>query len=76
MAPFLKRDVRNNGSCPSRPPTHSHPSAQLIGRKTVPGGEKANFFVYYDVDEDEVKHNLSMADYGAEDRWVLLQPAA
>ena len=30
MAPFLKRDARNNGSCPSRPPTHSHPAARLM----------------------------------------------
>ena len=78
MAPFLKRHARNNGSwTPSagasarlRRPTNAD------GRKTVPGGEKANFFVFYEVDEDEVKHNLSMDDYGEDDRWVLLEPAA
>ena len=42
----------------------------------MPGGEKANFFVFYDVDEDEVKHNLTLDDYGEDDRWVLLEPAA
>ena len=45
-------------------------------RKTVAGNKKANFFVYCEVDEDEVKHNLSVDDYGEEDRWVLLEPAA
>ena len=30
MVPFLKRHARNNGSCPSRPPTHSHPAARLM----------------------------------------------
>ena len=37
----------------------------------MPGGEKANFFVFYEVDEDEVKHNLTLDDYGEDDRWVL-----
>ena len=38
------------------------------GRKAVPGGEKANFFVFYEVDEDEVKHNLTLDEYGEDDR--------
>ena len=45
------------------------------GRKTVPGGEKASFFVFYKVDEDEVKHNLTLDEYGEDDRWVFLEPA-
>ncbi len=46
------------------------------GRKTVPGGEKANFIVFYEVDQDEVKHNLTLDEYGEDDRWVFLEPAA
>ena len=46
------------------------------GAKTVPGDEKANFFVFYKVDEHEVKHNLTLDEYGEDDRWVLLEPAA
>ena len=54
-------------------PAHS---INMDGRKTVTGNKKANFFVYYEVDSDVVKHNLTMEDYGEEDRWVLLEPAA
>ena len=46
------------------------------GRKTVPGGGKANFIVYYELDDEEVKHFLSLDSYGIDDRWVLLEPAA
>jgi len=38
--------------------------------------EPANFFVYYLVDDDTSKHNLTLDGYGADDRWVLLEPIA
>ena len=46
------------------------------GRKTVPGGGKANFIVYYHMDDEEAKHFLSLESYGVDDRWVLLKPVA
>ena len=36
----------------------------------------ANFFVFYEVDEDESKHSLSLDEYGEEEQpkaWVLLE---
>ena len=43
-------------------------------RKIITRGEPANFFVYYLVDDDTSKHNLTLD--GADDRWVLLEPIA
>ena len=43
-------------------------------RKIITRGEPANFFVYYPVDDDTSKHNLTLDGYGADDRWVLLEP--
>ena len=45
-------------------------------RKIITRGEPANFFVYYPVDDDTSKHNLTLDGYGADDRWVLLEPTA
>ena len=45
-------------------------------RKIITRGEPANFFVYYLVDDDTSKHNLTLDGYGADDRWVLLEPIA
>ena len=45
-------------------------------RKIITRGELANFFVYYLVDDDTSKHNLTLDGYGADDRWVLLEPIA
>ena len=39
-------------------------------------GVPANFFVYYEIDDDESKHTLSLDEYGqreATNAWVLLQ---
>ena len=39
-------------------------------------GVPANFFVYYEIDDDESKHALSLDEYGqeeAKDSWVLLE---
>ena len=44
--------------------------------KIITRGEPANFFVYYPVDDDTSKHNLTLDGYGADDRWVLLEPIA
>ena len=45
-------------------------------RKIITRGEPANFLVYYPVDDDTSKHNLTLDGYGADDRWVLLEPTA
>ena len=37
-------------------------------------GEKVNFFIYYIVDDDISKHSLNLEGYGADDRWVQLDP--
>ena len=45
------------------------------GRRTV-DGVPANFFVYYEIDDDESKHVLTLEDYGNEEvlnAWVLLE---
>ena len=39
-------------------------------------GKPANFFVYYEFDEDESKHALALEEYGrreAPNAWVLLE---
>ena len=43
-------------------------------RKTL-DGEVANFFVYYEIDEDISKHVLKLNTYGGDgiDSWVLLE---
>ena len=38
----------------------------------------ANFFVYYEIDDDESKHNLQLAEHGHQEvpnAWVLLEKA-
>ena len=48
-------------------------------RRTVEKGVPANFFVYYDIDEDESKHKLSLDEYAHEDEvnaWVMLEREA
>ena len=45
------------------------------GRRTI-DNVPANFFVYYEVDEDESKHVLSLDDYGHTEvpgAWILLE---
>ena len=51
-------------------------AANRDGRKIVNKGEPANFLVYYPVDDDTSKHNLTLDGYGADGRWVLLEPTA
>ena len=46
------------------------------GRRIVERGVPAYFFVFYEVDEDESKHSLSLDEYGQEEQpnaWVLLE---
>ena len=45
-------------------------------RRTIEKGVPANFFVYYEIDDDESKHALSLDEYGqkeATNAWVLLR---
>ena len=47
-------------------------------RRTVEKGVPANFFVYYEIDDDESKHALALSEHGhqeAPDAWVLLEKA-
>ena len=39
--------------------------------------EQCNFYIYYEVDDDEVPTALRLADYGREDEgaWLLLESA-
>ena len=39
-------------------------AANRDGRKIVNKGEPANFLVYYPVDDDTSKHNLTLDGYG------------
>ena len=38
--------------------------ANTDGRRVVAQGVPANFFVFYEIDDDESKHALSLRDYG------------
>ena len=52
--------------------------ANTDGRRIVEKGIPANFFVYYEIDEDESKHALSLDEYGHQEvtnAWVLLEAA-
>ncbi len=52
--------------------------ANTDGRRTVEKGVPANFFVFYEIDEDESKHALSLDEYGHQEvtnAWVLLEAA-
>ena len=46
------------------------------GGLTFGEGKPANFFVYYEIDEDESKHALALEEYGrreAPNAWLLLE---
>ena len=52
--------------------------ANRDARRTIEKGEPANFFVYYEIDDDESKHNLQLAEHGHQEvpnAWVLLEKA-
>ena len=55
---------------------HSSKAVNTDARKIITRGEPANFFVYYLVHDETSKHNLTLDGYGADDRWVLLEPIA
>ena len=42
------------------------------------GGKTTNFYVHYEVDDDEVATALSLNEYGGDDEssWLLLEPVA
>ena len=53
----------------------------MCPRRTVEKGVPANFFVFYEVDDDESKHALSLDEYRyaqeeATNIWVLLEEAS
>ena len=52
---------------------------ETLGKAKVSDkGEPANFFVYYEIDDDESKHNLQLAEHGHQEvpnAWVLLEKA-
>ena len=53
--------------------------ANSDGRRTVEKGMPANFFVYYEIDEDESKHALALDEYGRGEMtnaWTLLEAEA
>ena len=39
------------------------------------GGANVNFIIYYEVDDDNSKHALSLAAFGEDKDWVLLEKA-
>ena len=39
------------------------------------GGANVNFIIYYEVDDDNSKHALSLAAFGEHKDWVLLEKA-
>ena len=39
------------------------------------GGANVNFIIYYEVDDDNSKHALSLAAFGEHKEWVLLEKA-
>ena len=48
--------------------------AQVLSR-TVEKGVPANFFVYYEIDDEESKHALALEEFGHQEvanAWVLL----
>ena len=49
-------------------------SVNTDGRFKV-GGAKVNFIIYYEVDDDNSKHALSLAAFGEDKDWVLLEKA-
>lgn len=51
----------------------------IDGRRIVEKGVPANFFVYYEIDEDESKHKLDLEEHGHQEvpgAWVLLEKEA
>ena len=53
-------------------------AVSLVGSWRGGKGEPANFFVYYEIDDDESKHNLQLAEHGHQEvpnAWVLLEKA-
>ena len=60
---------------PVAPDSNVEAKCDLCG-KVVSKGTPANFFVYYEIDDDESKHELSLEEYGQHEvvnSWVLLE---
>ena len=70
-------DVTDIRLVPGRAAAAAAAGRQVDGR-IKRGGQTCNFYVYYEVDDDEVPSALSLDDYDAEGEggWVLLEPVA
>ena len=53
-------------------------SANVDGRRKKVDGVTPNFWAYYEVDQEERVHSLTLAAYGqgGTGAWVLLEPVA
>ena len=51
---------------------------RVFDGRTKRGGQQCNFYIHYEVDDDEVPTVLQLEDYGGEEEgcWLLLQPTA
>ena len=51
---------------------------RVFDGRTKRGGQQCNFYIHYEVDDDEVPTVLQLAEYDGEDEgcWVLLEPLA
>ena len=78
VAPFLKEAARNNGSCPSSQTTVAlYPAARLMSDARAALRHKyGKYLPHQRTNVDQVKHKLTLDEYGEKDRWVLLEPAA
>ena len=75
--PFLSTSVRCSTTI--YPPDVGWCKGKIIsvntdGRFKV-GGANVNFIIYYEVDDDNSKHALSLAAFGEDKDWVLLEKA-
>ena len=62
--------------CLTRARTRAHIGPRRVAEGLVAEGEKVNFIVYYEIDDEEVKTVLRAAEHGAEEdgAWILLEP--
>ena len=51
---------------------------RVFDGRTKRGGQQCNFYIHYEVDDDEVPTVLQLAEHGGEDEgcWVLLESVA
>ena len=61
-----------------RAPHPAYIQRRVFDGRTKRGGQQCNFYIHYEVDDDEVPTVLQLAEYDGEDEgcWVLLEPVA